>query len=221
MDEKKLLTLNSELNIYQRMAAITAEMPTVSKNLNVSAGKTSYKAVSERDVIDAVRPLEAKYGVYSFPFSREIIESQVLESDGFDYKGNPVKKTTFYEKLKTTYRFLNIDKPEECIDITSYSVGLDAGDKIDGKAMTYGDKYCFLKAYHITTGDDPDEKASEETVYKQKSSGRGDTLKAVCQSFGLNTNQVLLDCGWDGITKVSDELIAKALVHVKDITKNG
>ena len=56
----------STLNIYQRMAAITAELQTVAKNLNVETGKGKvYKAVSERDVIDAVKPLEAKHGVYS------------------------------------------------------------------------------------------------------------------------------------------------------------
>ena len=56
----------SALNIYQRMAAITAELQTVAKNLNVDTGKgKGYKAVSERDVIDAVKPLEAKHGVYS------------------------------------------------------------------------------------------------------------------------------------------------------------
>ena len=45
----------SSLNIYQRMAAITAELQTVAKNLNVETGKGKvYKAVSERDVIDAV-----------------------------------------------------------------------------------------------------------------------------------------------------------------------
>ena len=65
----------SALNIYQRMAAITAELQTVAKNLNVETGKgKGYKAVSERDVIDAVKPLEAKYGVYSYPASRRVIE---------------------------------------------------------------------------------------------------------------------------------------------------
>ena len=53
----------SELNIYQRIAKITSELGTVAKNLNVSTGKSSYKAVSERDVKDAVKPLEEKYGV--------------------------------------------------------------------------------------------------------------------------------------------------------------
>ncbi len=71
-----------KMNLFQRMAGITAELGTVAKNLNVQTGKgKSYKAVSERDIIDAVKPLEAKYGVYSYPSEREVVESQILESD--------------------------------------------------------------------------------------------------------------------------------------------
>lgn len=153
-------------NIFQRMAAITAELGTIAKNLSVETGKgKSYKAVSERDVLDAVKPLEQKYGVYSYPFSRETVESEKLESEN-TYNGNTTKKTTFYTRLKTVYRFVNIDMPVEFVDITSFSVGMDTQDKGDGKAMTYGDKYALMKAYKISTGDDPDQEASEETSYR-------------------------------------------------------
>ena len=56
------------MNIYQRMSAITEELQTVQKNLTVQTGRnSSYKAVSERDILDAVKPIEHKYGVYSYP----------------------------------------------------------------------------------------------------------------------------------------------------------
>jgi hypothetical protein len=76
------------------MAAISVEMATVGKNLTVGDGKNKYKAVSERDVIDAVKPLEAKYGVYSYPISRRVLESNLLESES-TYNGNTTKKTTY------------------------------------------------------------------------------------------------------------------------------
>ena len=145
----------------------------MAKNLNVQAGKgTSYKAVGERDVLDAVKPMEEKYGVYSYPCSRETLESERLESESEvkDYKTGETKtakKTTFYTRLKTVYRFVNIEKPEEYTETTVFSVGLDSQDKGDGKAMTYGDKYALMKAYKISTGDDPDAEASEESDYRQ------------------------------------------------------
>lgn len=156
----------SELNIFQRMAAISVEMATVGKNLTVGDGKNKYKAVSERDVIDAVKPLEAKYGVYSYPISRRVLESNLLESES-TYNGNTTKKTTFMTRIETTYRFVNMDKPDEYIEIISFAEGIDPQDKGSGKAMTYADKYALMKAYKISTGDDPDQEASQPTEYKK------------------------------------------------------
>lgn len=154
------------MNIYQKLKAITADLQTVAKNLTVETGKNrSYKAVSERDIIDAVKPLEAKHGVYSYPVSRETLESERYESEGFDGK----IKTTFFTRIKTVYRFVNIEDPADFIETVSFSVGLDSGDKGDGKAMTYADKYCLMKAYKISTGDDPDQTASVDAEYSNVS----------------------------------------------------
>lgn len=154
------------MNIYQKLAAITADLQTVAKNLTVEVSKTkTYKAVSERDIIDAVKPLEAKHGVYSYPVSRETLESERLESESYDGK----TKTTFFTRIKTVYRFVNTEDPQDFIETVVFSVGLDSGDKGDGKAMTYGDKYALMKAYKISTGDDPDQSASVDTEYSSVS----------------------------------------------------
>lgn len=158
----------SALNIHQRMAAITAELQTVAKNLNVETGKgKGYKAVSERDVIDAVKPLEAKHGVYSYPASRRVLESAALESEN-EYNGRVTKKTTFFERIETVYRFVNTDDPTDFIETTTFAEGIDSQDKGSGKAMTYADKYALMKAYKISTGDDPDQTASEDVNYTHK-----------------------------------------------------
>ena len=158
----------SALNIYQRMAAITAELQTVAKNLNVETGKgKGYKAVSERDVIDAVKPLEAKHGVYSYPSSRRVLESAALESES-EWNGKVTKKTTFFERIETVYRFVNTDDPTDFIETTTFAEGIDSQDKGSGKAMTYADKYALMKAYKISTGDDPDQTASEDVNYTRK-----------------------------------------------------
>lgn len=158
----------SALNIYQRMAAITAELQTVAKNLNVETGKgKGYKAVSERDVIDAVKPLEAKHGVYSYPASRRVLESAALESES-EWNGRVTKKTTFFERIETVYRFVNTDDSTDFIETTTFAEGIDSQDKGSGKAMTYADKYALMKAYKISTGDDPDQTASEDVNYTRK-----------------------------------------------------
>lgn len=156
-----------EMNIYQKMECITAELGTVAKNLDVKAGKNnSYKAVSERDIIDAVKPIEHKYGIYSYPCSREILESSILESEN-DYG----KKSTFFTRIKTTYMFVNTDNPDERMTTEVFSEGIDPQDKGSGKAMTYADKYALMKMYKISTGDDTDQNGSEENNYRRTNSG--------------------------------------------------
>lgn len=153
------------MNIYEKMSAITAELQTVAKNLMVATGKGRvYKAVSDRDIIDAVKPLEAKYGVYSYPVAREIMDSQLLESES-TYNEKTTKRTTFFIRIKTLYRFVNVESPDEYIETITFAEGIDSQDKCSGKAITYSDKYALMKAYKISTGDDPDQNASEDVQY--------------------------------------------------------
>lgn len=150
-----------KLNIYEKMSAITNELGVVAKNLNVDMGKgKSYKAVQEKDVLDAVKPIEEKYRVYSYPKERKVIDNGILEKE----TQYGISKN-MYLRIETTYEFVNIDNPEEKIQMTSYADGIDSGDKATGKAMTYSDKYSLLKAYKIATGDDPDKEASPEKGY--------------------------------------------------------
>jgi hypothetical protein len=148
------------------MSTITTELQTVAKNLTVQTTKTSsYKAVSERDILDAVKPLEAKHGVYSYPVSREVLESNLLESES-TYNGTTTKKTTFMTRIKTVYRFVNVDDPKEFIETVTFAEGIDSQDKGSGKAMTYADKYALMKSYKISTGEDVDEGTDAETLEK-------------------------------------------------------
>ena len=148
------------MNIYEKMAEITAEINTVAKNLQVDTGKgKGYKAVSEADVLAAVKPIEKKHGVYSYPYEREIVDSGELVN-----QTQYGERKSLFLRVRTIYRFVNTEKPDEYLDIVTYGDGVDSQDKAPGKAMTYGDKYALLKAYKIQTGDDPDQNASGELV---------------------------------------------------------
>lgn len=154
------------MNIYEKLAAITADLNAVAKNLKVGEGKSSYKAVGEADVLAAVKPLESQYKVYSYPASRRIVDSDVITTKKV-YQGQESESSKFFMRVETVYRFVNTEKPEEYVEVTTYGDGVDSGDKAPGKAMTYGDKYALLKAYKIITGDDPDQTASEDSYIKR------------------------------------------------------
>lgn len=184
---KERIEHSRSLNIYERLLLISTDLQTVAKNLEVSMGKAGkYKAVGEADVLRAVKPLELKHRVYSYPIEREIIESGTIES--VDYNGNPKKQ--LFERIRVVYRFINIDKPEEFIDITSYGDGIDSGDKSVGKAMTYADKYALLKAYKMVTGDDPDQEGSQELKAAETKKTLDESLLQQAFELEIDLNKV-------------------------------
>lgn len=163
------------MNIYEKLLAITSEIQKVAKNLEVGTGKSAYKAVGEADVLAAVKPIEEKYKIYSYPYDRKIVETNVFTTKQ-SYNGEEKETSNLFMRVETTYRFVNAEQPEEFIDITTYGDGVDAQDKAPGKAMTYADKYALLKAYKIMTGEDPDQHYSEEGKYQSKAT-KADPLK--------------------------------------------
>ena len=180
------------MNIFEKLSSIATEIENVAKNLEVGTGKGSYKAVGEADVLKAVKPLEAKYKVYSYPYQRRIVESGFIENE-VAYNGGTIVKKNLYERIETTYRFINIENPDEYVDIVSYGDGVDSQDKSVGKAMTYSDKYALMKAYKIVTGDDPDQDMSKPLVSIKAKAGVDTELEQVlkeAKSMGMNIEKV-------------------------------
>ena len=204
-----------KLNIYEKLSMITEEIGVVEKGLNVQVNKTSsYKAVSERDVLDAVKPIEKKYRVYSYPVKREVIDRDTLVKES-EYNGNITRTNTLFMRIETTYRFVNLDNPSEYIETTVYGDGLDTGDKAPGKAMTYADKYALMKAYKLSTGDDPDKEASPEKGYVKKSEPdyRKKLIK-YCKENNIDMNKLAKDYQLAG-KKLSNDDYFDVLCDVK------
>lgn len=185
------------VNIYEKLLSISRDASAVAKNLTVGIGKSSYKAVGEADVLAAVKPLEAKYGVYSYPISRRIINAEVYTA-----KNDYGEKSTQFVRLETVYRFVNIEKPDEYVEITTYGDGVDPQDKAPGKAMTYADKYALLKAYKLITGDDPDQYPSGDIGTPQPNGAPArdehrlvtDTQRAEMAELGMKIEDVAVYC---------------------------
>ena len=194
------------MNIYEKLNEIINELGIVEKNLNVSTGKGgSYKAVSEKDVLDAIKPIEYKYKIYSYPLNREVIADEQLEKIS-TYNGKETKTISQFMRIKTTYRFINIEKPEEYIDIVSYGDGIDTGDKAPGKAMTYSDKYALMKCYKVSTGDDPDKDASDSYNMSNKNQIVNKTANAETQKL-ITDNIINLFNTWIAKNNIDKSII--------------
>lgn len=185
------------MNIYEKMSAITNEISAVAKNLEVELpnGK-GYKAVSEPDVLRAVKPTEAKFGVYSYPVKRGIVESgEIVTTTKYG------EKKSLFVRLEVVYRFVNIEKPDEYIEVFSYGDGVDSQDKASGKAMTYADKYALMKAYKIQTGEDTDAEGSGDLVKKTSkrdlaTESEKAAFRLMCSKAGIDPKEVLRAVGW-------------------------
>lgn len=164
------------MNIYEKMLEATNRINRVAKNLKVGLGQSQYKAVGEADVLEAVKPVEIELGIYSFPFSRKVIDTNVFTTTS-EYQGKTTEKNSLFMRVETVYRFINTEKPDEFVDITTYGDGVDPQDKAPGKAMTYSDKYALLKAYKIETGEDPDQNPSGQ-MKKSEPKTKGENIKS-------------------------------------------
>ena len=152
------------MNLYEKIQAVSDAVRNVEKNIVVGTGNSSYKAVSDIDVLMKVKDAEKEYRLVSIPVRQELVKSEIVRVIG---QGG-YEKITYEDIVKMTVRIINIEKPDEYIDVESFGRGLDAGDKGFGKASTYARKYALLNAYKIATGEDPDQVKSEQQVAYSK-----------------------------------------------------
>ena len=144
----------SELNIYQRINKVMAEVEYVKKDKAVSGGGANYKAVTHDQVVSAVRSSLVKNGIVIEP---KQISGEFLVLRDMNAKPAPVKMGLYTGSYEIN--FVNIDKPEERTSITVQAHANDNGDKAPGKAMTYAVKTAVVKQFYLETGEDDESRA--------------------------------------------------------------
>ena len=138
------------MNIYEKIAAIMMDVQYLAKDDHVSFGSTSYKALSEEKVTSIMRAELLKYNLVVFPISQAT---------------NRIGNITHVDVV---YRMVNVENPDDSIEIASCGDGADTQDKGSGKAMTYAFKYMWLRTFALPTGEDPDKISTEELEYNAK-----------------------------------------------------
>lgn len=132
------------MNVYQKIAAVMADVQYLAKDDSVEFKSTRYKAISEEKVTSIMRAALLKHGLVVFPVEQH--RERVGQITSVDVK----------------YRLQNIDDPEDYVIVCSSGDGADTQDKGAGKAMTYAFKYMFLRTFAIPTGEDPDKVSSAQ-----------------------------------------------------------
>ena len=141
------------LNIYQKLVEVRKVVPYLKKE---SQGH-QYNYTGSSQVLASVRLKLDELGLLLIP---RVISTNVIPEtvESTDKNGNPKKTTTYFTELTMTMTWVNVENPEETIEVPWYAQGIDtAGEKGVGKALTYAEKYFLLKQFNIATDkDDPD-----------------------------------------------------------------
>jgi hypothetical protein len=117
------------------MMSIMADVQYLAKDDRVEFGNTKYKALSEEKVTSIMRAELLKHKLVVFPIDQTAIRSGSITH------------------VDVRYRMVNVENPEEFIEIVSCGDGADTQDKGSGKAMTYAFKYMWLRTFALPTGD--------------------------------------------------------------------
>lgn len=153
-------TQTDRLNLFEKIQAVSNEIKNIEKNMQVGKGQYAYKAVSDLDVVLAVKDAETKFKLVSIPVKQEMIKSEIVKS----MKDNGNESINYVDIIKMILRIIDLESPKDFIEIESFGRGLDTADKGFGKASTYARKYALLNAYKIATGEDPDKDKEKPQV---------------------------------------------------------
>ena len=148
-------------NISLAILEVMKEVRNVEKTMDVGAGQSSYKGVSDKVVKEVLQPAMAKNGLSILPTAvdAEITTDRWEEETNY---GKKQKQSTFTE---VTTKYLLLHSSGESIELAGYGHGVDSQDKGAGKATTYALKYALLYTFLIPTGkiDDADSEHSDDT----------------------------------------------------------
>ena len=157
------------MNIYQKILSIMQNIKYLAKDDEVKFNTTKYKALSEEKVTSIMRAELIAHRLVVFPIRQDS------------------SRTGQITHVDVTYRMVNVDDPQEYIDIASCGDGADSQDKGSGKAMTYAFKYMWLRTFALPTGEDPDKISSAELDEKMKE----EAAEYVCADCGNPITTIL------------------------------
>lgn len=150
-----------ELNLHQRMLAITADCQKKKADSRVSAGKLNYDYTSHNAVTELIQPLLVKHGVDAMPCLRRVERERYTEIV-YDKEVIKSRVTVFFDIL-----FFNVDDPEDQEAVPWIADAMGNTDKVLGIAVSAGIRQCYQKRFKLRTGD-PDLEESDNAKGNEK-----------------------------------------------------
>lgn len=185
------------MNLFEKISAVMDDIKYLAKDDTVAFGNTKYKAISEEKVTSAIREKLITHKLVILPIKQEHRREGTLST------------------VDVTYRIVNIENPDEFIDVVSSGTGADTQDKGVGKAMTYAYKYMLLRTFAIPTGEDPDKISSAELDDQQDRQQRKaadesrlsnvdiSAIRSYLKKNGLNEKSICIAYGKEKLSDLS------------------
>lgn len=124
-------------NIHQRMLGVMKDVAYIQKEDKAAKG-LPYKFISHDKVTGALHPAFVTHGILC-------ISNPVT----FRQDGNRTE-------MEVLVSYINVDNPDDKIEVKSWGYGIDGQDKGPGKAISYATKMAHLKSFMLETGEDPE-----------------------------------------------------------------
>jgi len=167
-------------NIYQRMAKVMQSVSYVQKE--DKRVNNQYTFVSHDAVTAKIRPALLEAGIMPVVTVKEHSQD-----------GNRTEATI-------CVKLVNIDNPNDFVQIESFGYGIDPQDKGPGKAISYAFKYAMLKLFCLETGDDPERDSYEhQPAPKAESKKKGaseEEIRTILDYIGVATAEKALQNLW-------------------------
>lgn len=186
------------MTIFEKLLKIQQSVEVLVKDQEIKEGQ-KYKYVSSNLVVDTIRPLMNELKLILIP---RVIAAKLSSNE------TKTGTTRYMTELTMEMEWRDCETGES-YTVPFYAQGTDlAGEKGVGKAMTYGEKYFFLKLFHIATpNDDPD--ADQRTKTGEKAQHGTQAEKENFVYFRKTITQIVNElCSGDA------EKIAKSCVFI-------
>lgn len=180
------------MNLWQKLAKVRDIADVVAKDKS----GYGYRYVSESEVLSKVKAGLSKYHVSIYPmldqenFSVECREFIKKKYDKASQNWIDDPQSEYCVRGRLNFQIINDDKPEEQMIVPWVLVGSQTDDaQAFGSALTYSNRYFFLKFFNIATPDaDPDE-------WKRKKNEAANAEEAAAVTAMIKQIEALLNSG--------------------------
>lgn len=205
------------MNLHQKLLNVKKKVPYLQKDKENTHFHYTY--ISGTKILSELNVLLNEAGV--------ILKTEVLDCRDVvistPTKADANKRQVLYN-LKMRMTWVNTEDPGD-IDVNEWwATGCNGEDKGYGSALTYGERYFFLKYFNIPTDDvDPDQIPHEDSKvlprYGAMHKTRIEDLKSINKKYKITQDRILLGLGITDSREITGEvyeLMVEKVTRVRD-----